>query len=152
MFNKAGFPLVGGTYQPYTNNYGDPRDFSTTGNLRSHEGIDIFSDRWIPIFSVEEGRIIRRGWNTYGGWRLSIESENGIAFYYAHLAGFADGTELGKKVTKGQLIGYVGSTGYGEEGIRGMFEPHLHFGMYDTNGTRWKAMNPYWYLKWWEFD
>lgn len=46
---------MGGTYQPYTNNYGDPRDFSTTGNLRSHEGIDIFSDRWIPIFLWKRG-------------------------------------------------------------------------------------------------
>ncbi|WP_240675900.1 LysM peptidoglycan-binding domain-containing protein [Ammoniphilus sp. CFH 90114] len=152
MFTNALFPLIEGTYQPYQNGYGDRRDYSTTGNTRSHEGIDIFATKWIPVFAIEDGRIIRKGWNTYGGWRLTIESENGIAFYYAHLAGYAAGTDLREKVTKGQLIGYIGSTGYGEVGTKGMFEPHLHLGMYDTSSPTWKPMNPYWYLKWWEFE
>lgn len=152
MFKDGRFPLVEGTYQPYTDGYGDPRTFSTTGNTRSHEGIDIFAKQWIPIFAIDNGRVIRKGWNYYGGWRLTVESNNGIAFYYAHMTGYAEGTEMGTHIKKGQLIGYIGSTGYGEEGTRAMFEPHLHLGMYDTKSQPWKPMNPYWYLKWWEFQ
>ncbi len=149
-FKSAIFPLVNGTYDTYQNDYGNSRSFSMNGQGRSHEGIDIYANQWVPIFSVDDGRIVRMGWNTYGGWRLSIQSDNGIAFYYAHMAGYANGIKKGKWVKKGQLIGYAGSTGYGAEGTVGMFEPHLHFGMYDTNTTRWKSLNPYWLLRWWE--
>lgn len=149
-FKSAVFPLIKGTYHAYQNDYGNARSFSTTGKGRSHEGIDIYANQWVPIFSTDNGRIVRMGWNTYGGWRLSIQAENGIAFYYAHLAGYAPGIQKGQWVKKGQLIGYVGSTGYGAEGTVGMFEPHLHFGMYDTKMARWKSLNPYWLLRWWE--
>ncbi|WP_167577704.1 LysM peptidoglycan-binding domain-containing protein [Ammoniphilus sp. YIM 78166] len=152
LFKEGIFPLVDGTYQSYRNDYGDPRSFSTTGNTRSHEGVDIFAKQWIPIFAVDNGRVIRKGWNYYGGWRLTIESNNGIAFYYAHMTGYAEGTNIGTQIRKGQLIGFVGSTGYGEEGTRAKFEPHLHLGMYDTKSQPWKPMNPYWYLRWWEFQ
>lgn len=149
-FKHAVFPLINGTYHAYQNDYGNSRSFSTSGQERSHEGIDIYANQWVPIFSADSGRIVRMGWNTYGGWRLSIQSDNGIAFYYAHMAGYAKGIQKGQWIKKGQLIGYVGSTGYGEEGTVGMFEPHLHFGMYDTKQARWKSLNPYWLLRWWE--
>lgn len=149
-FKSAVFPLVNGTYHAFQNDFGNSRSFSTNGQGRSHEGIDIYANQWVPIFSADNGRIVRMGWNTYGGWRLSIQSDNGIAFYYAHMAGYAKGIQKGHWVKKGQLIGYVGTTGYGAEGTVGMFEPHLHFGMYDTNTGRWKSLNPYWLLRWWE--
>ncbi|WP_044748480.1 M23 family metallopeptidase [Bacillus alveayuensis] len=50
-------------------------------------------------------------------------------------------------IKKGQLIGYVGDSGYGSVGTTRKFAPHLHFGMYDAN---WKVINPYSYLKYWE--
>ncbi len=65
------------------------------------------------------------------------------------MSAYATGVEIGSSITKGQLIGFVGNTGYGEEGTEGTFDPHLHFGMYDmTNG--FIVEDPYNYLKYWE--
>ncbi|MNP66451.1 L-Ala--D-Glu endopeptidase precursor [compost metagenome] len=77
---------------------------------------------------------------------MRVDGSN--AFYYAHLSRYAEGIGPGSKVTKGQLIGYVGSTGYGPEGTSGLFLPHLHVGIYQT--SPWKALNAYPYLSWWE--
>ncbi len=50
--------------------------------------------------------------------------------YYAHLERYEDGLQAGDVVAKGQVIGYLGDSGYGPEGTTGEFEPHLHFGIY----------------------
>jgi peptidoglycan LD-endopeptidase LytH len=146
-FKDGIFPLAQETYQPYGNNYGDGRSFSTNGLARTHEGIDIMAPNWTPVFSVTEGTIVKYGWNTYGGYRITIKEPTGITFYYAHFSGYPPGLKKGQRVSKGQLIGYIGATGYGKKGTNGKFASHLHFGMYAANG---KAMNPYSYLKWWE--
>ncbi|AFC30128.1 hypothetical protein PM3016_3283 [Paenibacillus mucilaginosus 3016] len=149
MLVEGTFPLIGRTYLPFTDTYGDARMFSLGQTSRVHEGNDMEAGTGVPVFSAWDGKVIRKGWNTYGGWRLTIEADNGIAMYYAHLSGYADGIALGSRVKREQLIGYVGSTGYGPEGTSGKFISHLHFGMYDTN-VSWKPLNPYPYLKWWE--
>jgi len=66
------------------------------------------------------------------------------------LQGFAEGVEVGAIVEPGQVIGSVGSTGYGPEGTSGKFAPHLHFGLYKFDGRREWAFNPYSYLLRWE--
>ncbi|XOS92730.1 M23 family metallopeptidase [Brevibacillus laterosporus] len=68
--------------------------------------------------------------------------------YYAHLSAFAPGLKVGSSVKTGQLIGFVGDTGYGSSGTSGMFAPHLHFGLY-SNQTG-EAVNPYPFLKYLE--
>lgn len=147
MFANGVFPLAQETYEPFGDTYGDSRSFSTNGTARTHEGTDIMADDWVPIFSATDGKIVKYGWNTYGGYRLTIKANNGYTFYYAHLSGYVPGLKVGQTVKAGQLLGYCGSTGYGPEGTKGKFVSHLHFGMYDANGT---AINPYPYLKWWE--
>ncbi|MFE8700827.1 LysM peptidoglycan-binding domain-containing protein [Cytobacillus sp. FJAT-54145] len=145
------FPLAKGTYQPFTDTYGDGRTFNTDGTqTRKHEGIDLIAPTGTPIYSIYDGVVINKGWNTYGGWRLTVKTPDGkTAFYYAHMSKYASNTDIGTKITKGQLIGYVGSTGYGPEGTSGQFVPHLHIGMYDiANG--FTAFNPYNHLKYWE--
>ncbi|TMV50850.1 M23 family metallopeptidase [Paenibacillus mesophilus] len=145
------FPLKPGTYKPYTNNYAESRTWSPNGEeIRAHEGVDIFADKGVPVYSVLDGTIINYGWNQYGGWRLTVKVDDSTAFYYAHLSGYAQGIKKGGTVKKGQLIGYVGSTGYGPEGTEGMFDTHLHFGIYKTNVSPWKTVDPYSYLTWWE--
>lgn len=149
-FRDGVFPLPKGSYPPYSDNFGDTRTWNPNGSgTRFHEGVDIFAKLGTPIYAAEGGTIIDQGWNEYGGWRLTIRVDNSTAFYYAHLSGYADGIAEGATVKKGQLIGYVGNTGYGPVGTKGKFEPHLHFGIYKTDGT-WRAIDPYPYLKWWE--
>jgi LysM repeat protein len=147
------FPLKPGTYKPYTNNYAETRTWSPTGEeIRSHEGVDIFADKGTPVYSVLDGTIVNYGWNEYGGWRLTVRTDSSTVFYYAHLSGYASGIRMGGTVKKGQLIGYVGSTGYGPQGTEGKFDPHLHFGIYKTNTSPWKTIDPFPYLNWWELQ
>ncbi|PZD95879.1 hypothetical protein DNH61_10555 [Paenibacillus sambharensis] len=145
------FPLAKGTFQlPLVNNYNDGRSWTPTGEqLRKHDGVDIFAKQGTPIYSVLDGQIINYGWNEYGGWRVTIRVDSTTAFYYAHLSKYAPGLGMGVSVKKGQLLGYVGNTGYGPEGTSGKFDPHLHFGIYKTSPT-WTSIDPFPYLKWWE--
>jgi peptidoglycan LD-endopeptidase LytH len=144
------FPLKKGTFKPYINNYQETRSWTPNGaEIRAHEGVDIFADEGTPVYAAYSGTIINKGWNTYGGWRLTVRTDSSTAFYYAHMSGYADGLKEGGTVQKGQLIGYVGSTGYGPVGTKGAFLPHLHFGIYRTNISPWKTIDPYSYLTWW---
>ncbi|MED1784737.1 stalk domain-containing protein [Brevibacillus fortis] len=138
-------------YEPYGDSFGSDREWTETnsGSVRSHEGIDIMAPKGTPIYSVSDGTINKVGWNTYGGWRVNITDKNGqYRMYYAHLQAYAPGLHVGKTIKAGQLIGFVGDTGYGGTGTVGMFEPHLHFGLY-RNSTG-KAIDPYDYLRIWE--
>lgn len=140
-----------GVYEPFTNTYGDERSWNDDGeeSARKHEGIDIMAEKGTPIYAASDGVINRIGWNTYGGWRVNITDKSGkYKLYYAHLSGYVPALRLYGSVKAGQLIGFVGDSGYGSAGTIGMFPPHLHFGLYDT-GTD-KAFNPYYYLKMWE--
>ncbi|MFB9325104.1 LysM peptidoglycan-binding domain-containing protein [Paenibacillus aurantiacus] len=151
LFADGQFPLLSDTYTPFGNTYGDARSFSLNQTARVHEGNDIEAPESTPIFSAYDGKVVRKGWSTLGGWRLSIETpDKKHVFYYAHLSAYAAGITNGATVKKSQLIGYVGSTGYGPAGTHGKFVSHLHFGIYDSTTASWKAMNPYTYLKWWE--
>lgn len=150
MFTQGVFPLMDGTYEAFTDTYGDQRTFTLGLTSRVHEGIDIMAKTWVPLFAADDGVVIRKGWNTLGGWRLTVQSSNKVAHYYAHMAGYADGIANGSTIKKGQLIGFVGATGYGDVGTTGKFVPHLHFSLYDTTVSPWKPLNPYTYLRWWE--
>jgi len=106
-----------------TNDFGAAR---TYGGDRKHEGNDIIADMGTPIVTMTDGEITRLGWNEYGGQRVGVTSNNGTYFYYAHMDRYADGIVKGKSVKAGDLIGYVGDTGYGPPGTRGQIIPHLH--------------------------
>lgn len=74
------------------------------------------------------------GWNQYGGWRIGIRSFDGKRYYYyAHLRQnrpYAEGLEEGSIVTAGDVIGYMGHTGYSkEENVNNIEVVHLHWGM-----------------------
>jgi len=140
------FPIPAGEEYSYENGYGDER---TYGGERSHEGIDIMAEKGVPVVSVCDGTIEKTGWNELGGWRIGIRGKDGIYYYYAHLSRYEGEPKEGDKVRKGQVIGYVGDSGYGPIGTTGQFLPHLHFGMYSGKG-KLKAFNPYPFLKAWE--
>lgn len=95
--------------------------------------------------SVCNGIVTEKGWLTLGGWRIGVKDAFGVYHYYAHLSQYAD-VAIGDIVKAGQVLGYVGSTGYGPEGTDDQLVPHLHFGLY-IDGT---PIDPYLYLRAWE--
>lgn len=129
----------------YTDTYGVVRKNG------SHEGCDIMDIEdipgEIPIVSATNGVITNVGWIFLGGYRIGITSDNKNYYYYAHLDSYLPGLKCGKKVCAGQLLGFMGNTGEGEEGTKGKFQTHLHFGIYveDEQGKE-KSVNPYPFL------
>ncbi len=87
-----------------------------------------------PIIAVESGVVTALGWNQYGGWRIGISSFDGKRYYYyAHLRQnypYAEGLEEGSVVTAGDVIGYMGHTGYSTtENVNNIKIVHLHWGL-----------------------
>jgi hypothetical protein len=120
------------------------------GGRRIHEGVDIFARSGTPVLACVHGYVELMGWNQYGGWRIGIRDANNYYYYYAHLSSFAQGLKPGDLVQPGQVIGYVGSSGYGPPGTNGKFPPHLHFGIYRDTGRHEWAYNPAPQLRQWE--
>lgn len=145
--DQHSFPVPIRFNYSFKNTWGDARGW---GGRRIHEGTDIFANYGVPVSSTCYGIVEMKGWNRFGGWRLGIRDSSNTYHYFAHLNGFADGLQVGQIVEPGQLIGSVGSSGYGPPGTSGKFPPHLHYGMYKDNGrTEW-SYDPYPQLKVWE--
>lgn len=147
QLDKYVFPLPHNYNYSYRSTWGDRRGW---GGRRIHEGTDIFAGYHVPVRSTSYGIVEIKGWNKFGGWRIGIRDLNNVYHYYAHLASFAKGIEEGTIVEPGQVIGYVGSTGYGKPGTQGKFPPHLHYGMYRDNGNIEWSFDPYPHLRKWE--
>lgn len=145
--DKRAFPLPTTAHYSYRGTWGASRGW---GGRRIHEGTDLFAGYGVPVRSVSYGVIEIMGWNEYGGWRVGIRDTNNTYHYYAHLSSFNQELKEGSIVGPGDMIGYVGSSGYGKEGTSGRFPPHLHYGMYKYNGRVEWAFDPYPHLKIWE--
>jgi murein DD-endopeptidase MepM/ murein hydrolase activator NlpD len=88
-----------------------------------HRGVDFAAARGTPVRAVGDGVIVQAGWNGPYGKTLDLQHDSRFLSRYAHLHNFADGITNGTEVKKGQIIGYVGSTGRSTG-------PHLHFELY----------------------
>jgi murein DD-endopeptidase MepM/ murein hydrolase activator NlpD len=92
-----------------------------------HHGVDFAAKRGTPVRSVGEGKIVFAGWRKGGYGRLiEIEHDPAYSSRYAHLQSVAKGIRNGAAVHKGQIVGYVGSTGLSTG-------PHLHFEIYQDH-------------------
>lgn len=145
--DKHVFPVPTNSRHSYRGTWGAPRGW---GGYRIHEGTDIFAGYGVPVRSTSYGIIEVMGWNVYGGWRVGIRDINNIYHYYAHMSGFDKNVKAGDIVKPGQIIGWVGSSGYGKPGTQGKFPPHLHYGVYRDNGFLDWAFDPYPLLRKWE--
>ncbi|CAG7649354.1 M23 family metallopeptidase [Paenibacillus allorhizosphaerae] len=138
---------VGADYS-YRSTWGASRGW---GGYRIHEGTDLFAGYGVPVRSATYGVVEVMGWNPYGGWRIGIRDLNNVYHYYAHLSGFnKKEVRQGEIVEPGQVIGWVGSSGYGKPGTSGKFPPHLHYGLYRDNGLTDWSFDPYPHLRKWE--
>lgn len=128
---KAFSPIAKGfPYHDY-DDFGASRSY---GYARPHLGHDMMGQVGTPIISVESGYVEALGWNQYGGWRIGIRSlDKKRYYYYAHLRQnfpYALDLKEGSVVTAGQVIGYMGHTGYSEEeNVNNIEAVHLHWGM-----------------------
>ena len=128
---KAFSPIAAGYGYAHSDDFGVSRSF---GFQRKHLGHDMMGSLGTPIVAVEGGVVEALGWNRYGGWRVGIRSFDGKRYYYyAHLRKdkpFAEGLSVGDMVNAGDLIGYMGRTGYSDkENTNNIETVHLHFGM-----------------------
>lgn len=110
---------------------------------RQHDAIDIMAPAGTPVLAVADGTVEKLFDSRQGGLTLyQFEPSGRLAYYYAHLQGYADGIAEGQALRRGQVIGYVGSTGNASPDA-----PHLHFAIFVLGPERrwWEgtAVNPY---------
>ncbi len=128
---KAFSPIASGYGYSHCDDFGMGRSF---GFKRKHLGNDLMGAQGTPIVAVEGGVVEAMGWNRYGGWRIGIRSfDSKRYYYYAHLQKdkpFAPGLIVGDIVQPGDLIGFMGRTGYSDkENTNNIETVHLHFGI-----------------------
>lgn len=109
------------------------------GATRRHEAVDILAPRNTPVFAVEDGTIAKLFFSEAGGITIyQMDPRETYVYYYAHLEKYVDGLKEGDKVKRGQIIGYVGTTGNAPRDT-----PHLHFAIFKmTDDKRWWQGTP----------
>jgi len=124
-------PVQGIKRDELTDTFDDMR-----GSSRRHEGMDVLAPRNTPILAVEDGTIAKLFLSDAGGITLyQFDPSSQYAYYYAHLERYADGLKEGGPVKRGQVLGYVGTTGNAPRDT-----PHLHFAIFKLGHDK----------KWWQ--
>ncbi|HWM95116.1 MAG TPA: peptidoglycan DD-metalloendopeptidase family protein [Thermoanaerobaculia bacterium] len=124
-------PVQGIRPEQLLNTFEDAR-----GGGRVHEAIDIMAARNTPVLAVEDGRIAKLFTSKQGGLTIyQFDPAEKYAYYYAHLERYADGVKEGGMLKRGQVLGYVGTSGNA-----GPDNPHLHFAIFRLTPEK----------KWWE--
>jgi murein DD-endopeptidase MepM/ murein hydrolase activator NlpD len=113
--------------------------YSKAGRPNGHEGVDIGADEGQEIYAVEDGELTRifDDLSSAPGYGWSLVSDGDVQYRYYHLSGFAPGLEVGDRVTRGQVIGYVGDTGNATPGGW-----HLHFEVRPGPQPRFGSASP----------
>ena len=134
-------PVLGVTVDRLSDTFYDPRS-----DERVHRAIDILAPRGTPVLSADSGTILRVSSNTLGGLTIyACDASRRLVYYYAHLDRYEIGVHKGMPLVKGEVIGYVGTTGNARGG-----PPHLHFQVmrYDDQRRWWegKPIDPFAYF------
>jgi murein DD-endopeptidase MepM/ murein hydrolase activator NlpD len=116
------------------------------GSGERHEATDILAPRGTPVLAVDSGVIRKLFLSKAGGLTIyQVDPTEKLCYYYAHLDRYAPGLTEGQKVRRGEVIGYVGTTGNADPNT-----PHLHFGISELGPEKvwWKGtwINPYPFL------
>jgi peptidoglycan LD-endopeptidase LytH len=135
---KLTVPVEGITRSELRDTFSDLR-----GSTRAHEAIDIMAPRRTPVVAAQDGRIVKLFTSNAGGLTVyQFDPSETFTYYYAHLDSYAAGLREGQTVKRGELLGYVGSTGNAAADA-----PHLHFAIFRLTPERqwWKGepINPY---------
>ena len=114
---------------------------------REHEALDILAPRGTPVVAVEDGTIAKLFNSKAGGITVyQFDPGQNYSYYYAHLDRYADGIKEGMPVRRGQVLGYVGTSGNAPKDT-----PHLHFAIFRLTADKhwWEGtpIDPYDILK-----
>lgn len=131
-------PVQGVTTEQLADTFNDTR-----GSDRRHEAQDIMAARGTPVLATSDGTIEKLFTSKRGGLTIyEFDPSRTYAYYYAHLDSYANGIAEGNKIKRGQVIGYVGSTGNASADA-----PHLHFAIFVLGPEKhwWEgaAIDPY---------
>lgn len=131
-------PVVGVAADRLVNTFNDSRALG-----RRHDAIDIMAPRGTEVRAVDDGSIAKLFTSKAGGLTIyQFDPTQTFSYYYAHLDHYASGLAEGQPVRRGQLLGFVGSTGNASADA-----PHLHFAIarLGTDHAWWKGdpINPY---------
>ena len=120
------FPVEAGDRSRFRASFNDPR------GGRLHRAVDIFAPRYSPVRAVDAGVVARLLQSGAGGTAIEHADETGrYCYYYAHLDRHAPGLREGLHVERGQVIGYVGTSGNAAQR-----SPHLHFAVFRSEDGR----------------
>ena len=107
--------------------FSNARLHPVTRKVRPHHGVDYAAPTGTPVYSVADGVIVSKGYNGAAGHMIKVKHPGNLMSGYLHLSKYAKGISVGTRVSQGQVIGYVGSTGRSTG-------PHLDFRLW-KNGT-----------------
>lgn len=135
-------PVQGIKREQLTDTFNDMR-----GTSRRHEALDVLAPRNTPILAVEDGTVAKLFVSDAGGLTVyQFDPSSAYAYYYAHLERYADGLQEGAPIKRGQVLGYVGTTGNAPRDA-----PHLHFAIFklgvDKKWWQGTPIDPYSVLK-----
>lgn len=135
-------PVQGAGPTDLRSSFGESR-----GSSRRHEAIDILAPRDTPVLAVDDGTVARLFESHAGGTTIyQFDVTGAYVYYYAHLERYAEGLAEGGQLRRGQVIGYVGTSGNAPKGT-----PHLHFAIFKVTepGRWWDGMplDPFLLLK-----
>lgn len=133
------FPVAGMEGRHIADSFDDARD----GGARRHNAIDIMAPRGTPVLAAQDGRVLRMSTSSRGGITLyATDIGEQFVFYYAHLDRYHPRMRAGLTLTRGDTLGFVGTTGNAPENV-----PHLHFQVMRMPSDRkyWNGepINPY---------
>jgi len=124
-------PVLGIKRQDLRDTFNESR-----GGTRRHEALDVLAPRHTPVLAVEDGTIAKLFTSNAGGITIyQFDPTKTYCYYYAHLERYADGLKEGQSVKRGEVLGYVGTTGNAPRDT-----PHLHFAIFKLSDEK----------RWWE--
>jgi murein DD-endopeptidase MepM/ murein hydrolase activator NlpD len=131
---RLGLPVEGLDRSALVRSYEDVRSGG-----RQHQAIDILAPRNTPVLAVENGVVARLFNSRQGGLTIyQYDPSRRFIYYYAHLERYASGLDEGDAVRRGQVIGYVGTSGNAPPNT-----PHLHFAIFrGVHPDRWWEGTP----------
>jgi murein DD-endopeptidase MepM/ murein hydrolase activator NlpD len=135
---KLLIPVEGVKASDLADTYGQPR-----GKERHHEALDIMAAKGPRVLAVADGKVVKLFTSKPGGLTVyQFDPSEKYAYYYAHLDHYAPGLKEGAQLKRGDLIGFVGTTGNANPSA-----PHLHFAVVELTPEKqwWKGtpVNPY---------
>jgi murein DD-endopeptidase MepM/ murein hydrolase activator NlpD len=130
--SSGGYHCAVGAANSFTDTWGAPRSGG-----RRHRGTDVFAPYGSPVYAVSDGVIVRTNWGSNSGLAIQLRSVDGNVYFYAHES--AVHVSAGQRVSAGQVIGRVGTSGNAAG-----TSPHVHFELWVGGGN---AINPYSFLR-----